>query len=141
MDQKVYLFVHLIWSTARREPLLKKPVRHVLFAYVRSLAEQKMIRLAAINGVEDHIHLLIQLHPTQSLSQVIKQLKEGSSLWLNENKLLEHIFEWQEDYAAYSVSPSVVKQVGDYIARQEEYHKTKSFESELESFDRLKESL
>lgn len=87
--------------------------------------------------MEDHVHCLIQMHPTQNLSQILKSIKGESSHWLNENKLLPEQFEWQDGYAAYSVSPSGVKQVMDYIYKQEEHHKTKTLESELEVFDKI----
>ena len=65
----------------------------------------------------------------------------SSADWLNDNKLLTAAFEWEEGYMAYSVSPSGVASVVDYIGKQEDYHKTKGLESELEIFDKFKESL
>jgi putative transposase len=134
---KTYLFVHAIWSTGNREPLLKKPIRNVLFAHIKGVAEEKLIKILSINGVEDHVHCLLQLHPVQSLSQVMKNIRDESSHWLNENKVLGAGFEWQDGYAAYSVSPSGTKLVADYILKQEEYHKTKTLESELEVFEKM----
>jgi putative transposase len=137
----VYLFVHVIWSVYGREALLAKPLRKVLFVHMQKDGEEKGLKILAINGAEDHIHCLVQLMPSQNLIQVVKSIKTGSSRWLNENKLLATVFEWEEQYAACSVSPSGVKQVMDYIGRQEEHHKTKSFESEMEVFERLKDTL
>ena len=68
---------------------------------------------------------------------MIRQLKAESADWLNATQLLPAGFEWEEEYAAYSVSPSAVKQVTDYLDRQEEYHKTKSLEAELEVFEKV----
>lgn len=137
----VYLFVHAIWSVYQREALLTRPVRRVLFVHMQKDAEEKGIKIVAVNGAEDHIHCLVQLMPSQNLIQVIKSIKTSSSGWLNENKLLATTFEWEESYAAYSVSPSGLRQVMDYIGKQEEYHKTKTLDSEMEVFARLKESL
>ena len=137
----VYLFVHVIWSVYQREALLTRPVRRVLFVHMQKDAEEKGIKIVAVNGAEDHIHCLVQLMPSQNLIQVIKSIKTSSSGWLNENKLLATTFEWEEGYSAYSVSPSGLRQVVDYIGKQEEYHKTKTLDSELEVFARLKESL
>lgn len=134
---KVYLFIHVIWSIANRERLLTKPVRVILCAHIQKNAEEKGVELLMVNGAEDHLHCLLKLHPTQNLSQVIKFIKGESSHWLNENKILQQEFEWQDGYAAYSVSPSTVKQVMDYIYKQEEHHKTKTLESELEVLDRI----
>jgi putative transposase len=130
----VYLFVHVLWSVYQREALLSKPVRKVLFAHMQKDGEERGLRVVAVNGVEDHIHCLVQLMPSQNLVQVVKSIKSGSSRWLNENKFLATAFEWEEGYAAYSVSPSGLKQVIDFIGRQEEYHKSKTLESELEVF-------
>lgn len=138
---KVYLFVHAIWSVYNRESLLSKPVRKILFVHIQKEAEEKGMKVLAVNGVEDHVHCLVQLLPAQNLTQVIKSIRTLSSHWLNENKLLTGVFDWEEGYAAYSVSPSSVKQVIDYIGKQEEYHKSKTLESELEVFEKLKESL
>src|ERR1700730_17457268 len=134
---KVYLFVHVIWSVHHQQALLTKPIRKVLFTNIQKRAEERGIRILIINGVEDHVHCLLQLHPAQNLLQVIKSVKTESSEWLNENKLLQVAFEWDEGYAAYSVSPSVVNQVIDYINKQEEHHKTKTLEKELEVFEKM----
>jgi putative transposase len=137
----VYLFVHVIWSVYQGQAPLTKPVRRVLFVHMQKDAEEKGIRIVTVNGVEDHIHCLVQLMPSQNLLQVVKSIKTSSAGWLNETKLLSAVFEWEEGYSAYSVSPSGLRQVGDYIGRQEEYHKAKTLAGELEAFERLKESL
>jgi len=136
-NYKAYLFVHIIWSVYNRKALLGKPIRHVLFAHMQKNAEENGIKILAVNGVEDHMHCLVQLHPTQNLSVVIKAIKNESFHWLNENKLLQENFEWEEGYAAYSVSPTAVKQVMDYIHKQQEHHKTKTLDSELEMFEKI----
>jgi len=137
----VYLFVHVICTVQGREKLLAKPVRRILFAHMEKEGEEKGLRIVAANGVEDHMHLLIQLMPAQNLAQVVRSIKAASSAWLNENKLLAAPFEWEENYHALSVSPSSVKQVKDFIEKQEEHHKVKSLDAELEAFVRLKEQI
>jgi REP element-mobilizing transposase RayT len=134
---KVYLFVHVIWSVVNRERLLTKPIRNILFSHIKQNAEEKGVNVMIANGVEDHMHCLLKLHPTQNLAQVIKLIKGESSHWLNETKLLQQEFEWQDGYAAYSVSPSAVKQVMDYIYKQEEHHKIRTLETELEVLDKI----
>jgi putative transposase len=137
----VYLFVHVIWCVRGREALLGKPVRRVLFAHLQKEAEVKGTRVVAVGGVEDHVHCLLQLMPSQNLLQVLKQIRTAMAEWLNETRLLNMAVEWEGDYYAYSVSPSGVQQVVDFIGKQEEYHKTKTLDSELEIFDRFKASL
>ena len=136
-NHKIYLFVHVIFSVRERKTLLRKPIRTVLLAHLQKDAAEKGTKVTAINGVDDHIHLLIQLHPAQNLLQIVKSLKAESADWINHSNFLQEPFEWEEGYAAYSVSPSGVKQVIDFIGKQEEYHKSKSLESELEVFDKV----
>jgi REP element-mobilizing transposase RayT len=137
----VFLFVHVICTVQGREKLLAKPVRKVLFAHMQKEGEEKGLRIVAANGVEDHMHLLIQLMPAQNLAQVVRSIKAASSDWMNENKLLAATFVWEEHYYALSVSPSSFKQVKDFIEKQEEHHRTKSLDAELEAFVRLKEQI
>jgi REP element-mobilizing transposase RayT len=137
---KTYLYAHVIWSTTGRGALLTRPVRIVLFAHLQKSAEEKGIRILQVNGAADHIHILLQLHPSQNLSQVVRQLKTDSADWLNTTQLLTAGFSWEDDFAAYSVSPSALKQVSDYIERQEEYHKTKTLDAELEVFEKVQSS-
>ncbi len=131
-----FLFVHVIWTTSERTSVLKKPVRTVLFAFLQKHSEEKGIRVLAINGVEDHIHVLLQLQPAQNLSQVVKSLKQDSADWIISTNLLGTEFTWQTHYAAYTVSPTGIKQVIEFIGNQETYHKTKNLESELSLFDK-----
>jgi putative transposase len=135
--QKIYLFIHVIWSVDNRLPLLTKPVRTVMFSHLQKHAEERGIKIIAVNGVEDHIHCLLQMHPAQNLVQIVKSIKGESSRWLNETKLIADPFEWQEEYAALSVSPSGLKQVTEYIHKQEEHHKTKTLDNELEVFEKM----
>ena len=137
----IYLYAHVIWSVRGREALLSKAVRRVLFAHMQKEGAEKGLKIIAIDGIEDHVHCLVQLMPSQNLSQVIKNIRTSSTAWLNETRLLPAEFAWEEDYYAYSVSPSGVKQVIDFIQKQEEYHKTKGLGEELRMFDKFKESL
>ena len=133
---QVFLYVHAIWSTAERKKWLTKPVRVVLFTHLKKAAEEKGIKLMQVDGGEEHAHLLLQLHPAQNLSQVIRQLKAESEEWLNAAQLLKDPFAWSEELIAYSVSPGSLQQVHAFIERQDEYHKAKSFESEIEVFQK-----
>jgi putative transposase len=137
----VYLYAHVIWSVRGREALLGKAVRRVLFAHMQKEGAEKGIRIVAAGGVEDHIHCLVQLMPAQNLSQVVKSIRASSAGWLNETRLLSTEFGWEEEYYAYSVSPSGVRQVIDFIDKQEDYHKTKTLEVELGMFDKFREAL
>ncbi len=126
--------MHVIWSTAERLRVLTKPVRVVLFTHLRKYGEEKGIRILKADGGEEHAHLLLQIHPAQNLSQVLRQLKSESEEWLNGAQLLKTQFSWSDELIAYSVSPGSLQQVIGFIERQDEYHQTRSFESEIEGF-------
>lgn len=89
--------------------------------------------------MSDHIHILIGMRPTQSISELMQTIKANSSKWINENKFLKVKFEWQEGYGAFSYSKSHVQNVIKYIQNQEERHKIKTFQEEylefLEAFE------
>jgi putative transposase len=137
---QVYLYVHVIWSVAERARLLTKPVRVVLFTHLRKYGEERGIRILKVDGADEHAHILLQLHPAQNLSQVLRQLKSESEEWLNSAQLLKMPFSWSDELIAYSVSPGSLQQVMGFIDRQEEYHLSKSFESEIEVFLKMDKS-
>jgi len=130
----VLLYVHVIWTVRGREALLSKPVRRVMLAHLQKEGEEKGLKVLAAGGADDHIHCLLQLMPAQNLTQVVRSVRVLTADWINEAKLLTTEFAWEEEYFAYSVSPSGVRQVVDFIGKQEEYHLTKSLDHELERF-------
>jgi len=127
--------VHVIWSVKNRKTTLLKPIRYSIFSHIEKNAEEKGIKILIVNGVEDHLHCLIQMHPLQNLSGLVKQIKGESSRWINENKLVAGDFEWQDGYAAYTVSPNGVKKMMNYIHNQEKHHIKETFAEELKSFE------
>ena len=126
----VRIWIHLIWSTKNRVPLLGEELRSRLFAHIRENAQKKDIRLDVINGVQEHVHALVSLKADQSVAKVAQLLKGESSHWVNDEKLISGKFEWQEEYIAVSVSESMVETVRKYIRTQAEHHRKKSFAEE-----------
>ncbi|MFY7794949.1 MAG: IS200/IS605 family transposase [Chitinophagaceae bacterium] len=135
--QKIFLYAHAMWAVGDKAPVLTKTVRAVLYAHLQKWSEEKGIRLLAVNGGADHIHILVHLHPAQNLAQVVRQLRAESAEWLNSTRLVTEPFAWEDEYAAYTVSPNVIRQVTDYLERQDEYHKTRSLADEMEVFEKL----
>lgn len=133
---RILLFVQVILVTAERKPMLKKPVRAVLNGFIVKNAESKGIAVLAAGGGEDHVHMLFQLGASRNLTQMINSIKEEINDWLKQTTLAP-AFEWEPDFFANSVSPSGVKQTIDFINNQEDYHKSKSLESELAVFDKI----
>ncbi len=125
----VRIWIHAVWSTKNRVPSLEKGIRHLLFDHIRSNAHKKKIILDCINGFDDHVHCLIGLKKTQNLSSVMHLIKGESSWWINKENLCDHLFDWQDEYYAVSVSESALENVRKYIANQEEHHLMKNFKS------------
>jgi putative transposase len=127
-------WVHLIWSTKNRDKIISKDLKPELLSHIKENAKSKDIYIDCVNCVSDHIHLLISLKGEQSISKLVMLIKGESSYWVNKNKFSKFKFEWQEEFIAVSVSESVVPKVREYIKKQEEHHKTKSFKEEYDLF-------
>ena len=98
------------------------------------IVEKNGHKLLAINGMPDHIHIFIGMRPTQSVSDLLQDIKRNSSLWINKRGFVNGKFEWQEGYGAFSYSKSHVKNVIEYIRKQEEHHKKHTFKEEYLEF-------
>lgn len=127
------LFVHLVWSTKNRERLLTKEMRPQLYQHFLDYASRREISIEALGIQIEHVHLLISLRSDQSVEDTVKLLKGESSHWINAENLIRSKFSWQRGYGAFSVSASHVGAVKDYIKDQEEHHRTKSFNEELQA--------
>ena len=86
--------------------------------------------MLAINGMPDHVHLLIGMRPAQSISDLLNYIKSNSAKWINEKKILKERFQWQEGYGAFSCSKSHMKNVIEYIENQEKHHQKHTFKEE-----------
>jgi REP element-mobilizing transposase RayT len=125
------IWLHAILSTRDRQRILLKSFRYKLFRHIKDYAIDKGIQLDIINGVEDHVHCLFCLKPSQNPAEIIKLLKGESSFWINKNVILDDKFEWQVGYGVFSVSEKEIMAVRKYIYYQEEHHKELSYEEEL----------
>lgn len=128
------MWVHLVWATKKREPVLEKNIRKKIFLHIRENALIKKIHIDFINGYVDHVHILVSLNADQSVGNIVQLIKGESSHWINKNKVTPQKFEWQDDYFAVSVSESGIDKVRDYIKNQEEHHKIKTFQQEYDEF-------
>jgi len=128
------LITHIIFSTQNRIPYLKPELRDRVFRYMAGIAHGIEARDVHINGVSDHVHILMTIPPLLSVADAVKKIKANSSKWIHEQRLLPQAFAWQIGYASFSVSPSKVNEVTAYIQNQEEHHKKISFEDEYRAF-------
>ena len=120
--------VHVIFSTKDRRKLLPKEFQPKVWAYIAGVCKNYEIRVDAIGGTDDHIHLLIRVPASLSIAKAILTIKSNSSKWVNEQG---RRFSWQEGYAAFSVSASLVPRVARYINTQEAHHKRMTFDAEF----------
>jgi putative transposase len=118
-------FVHCIFSTKDRRPLISPDRIEGIYAYLGGIARGEGFTLVAAGGTANHLHLLFILPATHSLAAAVQKLKGSSSRWMGKG------FSWQEGYGAFSVSPSQVPVVRNYIHNQEEHHRKRSFEDEF----------
>ena len=130
----VKVWIHFVWSTKNRTPLLSAEIRPQVFQHIRENAKEKNIFVDFINGYVDHVHALVSLGTDQTISQIMQLIKGESSFWINKNRLCRGKFEWQDEYFAVSVSESVVGNVRNYIKNQEAHHRHKTFEEEYRDF-------
>ena len=127
-------WLHIVWATIERRPLLPKSAAAKLSEHLHDYAKEKGIYMK-INFVNaDHTHVLIDLPASKAMDEVVQLLKGESSHWVNENNLISGKFGWQRGYGAFSVSHSGVDDVCGYIANQEEHHRKKTFTDELKQF-------
>jgi REP element-mobilizing transposase RayT len=105
-----------------------------LYKYIAGIILKQNHKLIIINGTENHIHILIGYKPHQSLSDLVQDIKGGSSKWINDRKFTRNKFAWQEGYGAFSYSHSHLPKVINYIKNQENHHKKITFVDEYKAF-------
>ena len=128
------VWLHLIWATLERRPLIPKPAAVKVSGYLSRYAAEKGIYMK-INFVNpDHVHVLVDLPTNLCLEEAMQLLKGSSSHWINESNLLPGKFGWGRGYGAFSVAHSGVGEVAKYIANQEEHHRKRSFSEEFKLF-------
>jgi REP element-mobilizing transposase RayT len=127
----VQIYIHIVFSTKDRQPFLHDAkFRNRLHAYLNGVCENHHSPSLKIGGVDDHIHILSRLSKTLDVATLIRELKRDSSKWIkDENPELQEFY-WQNGYGAFSISPSHVPALIEYIANQEEHHRTESFQDE-----------
>jgi len=126
--------IHLIFSTKDREPVLTREVREDLHRYFAGILKDLDSSPLVMDSRPDHVHLLFSLNKNLSLARAVMELKRGSSKWLKTQGPAFRNFHWQNGYGAFSVSQSAEAEVRRYIARQEEHHRTLSFQEEYRAF-------
>ncbi len=126
--------IHAVWGTKSRRSLLHKEIRPTVFKHISDNAKTKEIFIDTMNAVEDHVHLLFGLNADLSIAKTLQLIKGESSFWINKQGLIKNKFEWADEYYAVSVSESLLENVRNYIHRQEEHHRKRTFAEECDEF-------
>ena len=124
------LLYHLVFRTKGSLPTIKQEDAEKLYAYLTGIIKNKNSHLYRINGTENHVHILTDIHPSLSLADFMREMKVATSVWMKESGLFPVFNGWAEGYGAFSCSYMDSARLIDYIKNQQEHHKKKSFEDE-----------
>ena len=128
------LYGHVVFAVKGRYNIISQIWKEKLYQYITGIITNKKQKLMVINGMPDHLHILIGLNPTCALSDLVRDIKANSSKWINENKWIDGRFEWQTGFGAFTVGQSQLQTVINYILNQEEHHRKKTFRDEYTEF-------
>ena len=128
------IYIHVVFAVYKRQPLISNQWSNQLFAYINGIIENNKHKLIAINGMPDHVHLLISMSPEQALSDLLRDIKTNSTLWINRNQQQNIKFTWQRGYSAFAISFNDINRVRAYIENQQEHHRVKTYQEEVIQF-------
>jgi putative transposase len=124
------IHVQIIFAVKYREALINPAWKNELYRFMTGIVQSNGHKLLSINGVADHVHILIGLRPTQGLSELVQQIKRSSAMWINDKKIVRGRFAWQEGFGAFSYAMDALASVIRYIENQEIHHQKRSFREE-----------
>ena len=124
------IYIQIVFAVQGRQSLIPANQKEELFKYITGIVKNRNQKLIAINGMSDHVHIFVGMKPNIALSDLVRDIKAGSSGFLNEKKWLRGKFHWQEGFGAFSYSHTDIDRVARYIQNQEEHHRTKTVREE-----------
>ena len=124
------IHIHAVFAVQNRISLIQKEWQDELYKYITGIITNNGHKLLQIGGMSDHVHVLFGMRPTQSLSELMQDIKGSSSLWINQKRFVRGKFSWQEGYGAFSYGKSQINTVVKYIQEQEKHHKKRNFAEE-----------
>ena len=133
------IYIQTVFAVDSRQSLIKPEFKEDVYKYITGIVRNQGQKLIWINGMPDHVHILIGLRPAMALADLVQQIKVDSTNYVNESKWVHGRFNWQEGYGAFSYGHSQLDTIIRYIQNQEEHHRQRSFKSEyltlLRKFD------
>lgn len=128
------LYVQIVFAVKGRQNLISKNNREELHKYITGIVQNREQKMLAIFCMPDHIHIFVNIKPSISISDLVRDIKTNSTKFINENNWIKGKFSWQEGFGAFSYSKSHIGNVVNYILNQEEHHKAKNFKTEYLDF-------
>jgi len=128
------MYVQLVFAVKNRDAVLHKGIRNRVFEYVSGIISEMKHKSIIVNGVSNHVHILLGLNPSKSISDTVHDIKRSTSLFINNEKLCPGKFAWQEGYGGFTYSRSQLDNVYNYILNQEKHHNKKTFKEEYIQF-------
>ena len=133
------IYIQTVFAVSNRMSLIQPAFKEDLFKYITGMVKNQKQKLISINGMPDHVHILIGLRPSMALADLVREIKADSTNFINKNKLVHGRFSWQEGYGAFSYGHSQLDTIIRYIQNQEKHHQRRSFRAEyltlLRKFD------
>ena len=133
-ESHAFVLIHIVFSTKNRMANLNVEVRPPLHAYLATVARNAGCECYRVGGVADHVHLAVRLSRTSTIADLVRELKASSSKWLKTQSPTLAQFTWQRGYGAFSVGPTDLGALQNYIDTQDEHHRSRSFQEEYLAF-------
>src|SRR5436305_100557 len=121
------IYIQVVFAVSNRQSLIRPEFKEDLYKYITGIVKNQGQKLIAINGVADHVHLLIGLRPAMALADLVRDIKADSTTYINKNRWVHGKFSWQEGYGAFSYGHSQLDTIVRYIQNQERHHQRRSF--------------
>jgi REP element-mobilizing transposase RayT len=128
------IYIQVVFAVQGRQNLLAQEWRNDVFKYISGIIKNKGQKPIIVNGVADHVHAFIGLKPSIALSDLVRDVKNNSTNFINDNHWITEKFSWQEGYGAFSYSHSQIENVYNYILNQEQHHAKQTFKEEYMDF-------
>lgn len=128
------IYIQYVFAVKGRQNLLHKTWRKEVFKYISGIIKAKGQKPIIVNGVTDHVHVFVGLKPSMNISDLVRDIKNNSSKFINEQDWIRGRFSWQKGYGAFSYAHSQIDNVYQYILNQEEHHRKKTFKEEYLEF-------
>jgi putative transposase len=124
------IYIQIVFAVQNRVALIDYSWEEHLYRYITGIIQNNGQKMISINGMPDHIHFFIGMKPSCNLSELVRDIKKSSNLYVNNERFTQYRFSWQEGYGAFSYSHNQVRNVANYIDNQKKHHTINTFKSE-----------